>query len=325
MAITPFKKVPSREIYGADVSGLQDAVNKVETVLDMQTASVTNHSLLAVSDQPEPAMHRRIYEGTIRNWLESPVPVIRRDGVVVPIGEYTLYSAQGMVIFHQQQPTGAVVTADVTYIVAVSPLLSHVGSGGVAHAAASSGSAGFMSASDKARFEALDLLRYRRAGLYHAGINALLPVPAATAAGVLDMVPFYVPITQTFDRIAINVTTAAAGNARLGIYADSGEVYPGARLLDAGVVTTGTTGIREMIINITLSPGLYWTVRQQDATPSLQAISGHGLIALGSADLAAMVTGWRVTRAYIDGLPDPFPVGASQLTGARPVVFLRRV
>jgi hypothetical protein len=326
MSITPFRTVTSREIYGSDISGLQDAVNKVETVLDMQAASIVNHSLLAVSDQPEPAMHRRIYEGTIRNWLESPVPVIRRGGVVVPIGEYTLYSAQGMVIFHQQQPTDAVVTADVTYIVAVSPLLSHVGSGGVAHAAASSGSAGFMSASDKARFDALDLLRYRRVGLYHAGITASSLAPLATSANSLDLLPFYVPVAQSFDRIAINITTAAAGNARLGIYADDGTVYPGALILDAGVITTGTTGIRALTISHTLTPGLYWLARLQDATPSLQGLAPASMIVLGSEDLsAALPTGYRLVRTYGDGFPVPFLAGATYITGSRPAVFLRRV
>lgn len=327
MSITPFRTVTSREIFGGDISGLQDAVNKLETILAMHTASVTGHTLQETSDQPEPAMHRRIYEGTIRNWLELPPPVIRRGGLVVPAGEYTLYAAQGMVVFSAQQPPGTAVTADFTHILGSSPFSGHVGAGAGVHAAVTPDAAGFMAAPDKVRLDALDYTRYRRAGLYHAGINALGPAAISTAAGALDMVPFYVPVTQTFDRIAINVTTAAAGNARLGLYADTGAVYPGIRLLDAGVVTTGTTGIRWVAISpsLTLAPGLYWTARLQDATPSIQGLSGHGLIALGSDDLAAIVTGWRLTRVYGDGLPDPFPAGAAFLTAGRPVVFLRGV
>ena len=326
MAITPFKKVTSREIYGADISGLQDAMNKIETVLDMSTAATINHTLLAVSDQPESALHRRVYEGTIRNWLESPAPVIYRGGVVVPSGEYTLYAAQGAVVFSQQQATATAITADFTHIRAESPLSGHVGSGGVAHAAARSEAAGFMSASDKVRFDALDLLRYRRVGLYHAGITASSLAPLATSANSLDLLPFYVPVAQSFDRIAINITTAAAGNARLGIYADDGTVYPGALILDAGVITTGTTGIRALTISHTLTPGLYWLARLQDATPSLQGLAPASMIVLGSEDLsAALPTGYRLVRTYGDGFPVPFLVGATYITGSRPAVFLRRV
>ncbi|MDP3059042.1 MAG: hypothetical protein Q8N36_06255 [bacterium] len=323
MAITPFKKVTSREVYGADISGLQDAVNKMESILDMQTSTATDHVLQAVADQAEPALHRRLYEGTIRNWLESPAPVIKRNAVVVAAAEYVLYAAQGMVVFNAQQATDAVITANFAYVIADSLLLGHAGAGGGAHAAATLEAAGFMSAEDKMRFNAIDYLRYRRAGLYHAGINALGPAALSTASGVVDVSPFYVPSTQTFDRIAINVTTLAAGNTRLGLYADNGTVYPGVRLLDAGIVTTGTTGIRWLSVNLALPAGLYWLARLQDATPSLQGIAGHGLIALGTDDLSAIVTGFRVTRAYGDGLPDPFPSGAAFLTGSRPMVFLR--
>jgi len=324
MATTPFKKVISREMYGADISGLQDAINKIETVLDMHTAGAANHALHAVSDQPEPAQHRRLYEGTIRNWLETPTPIVRRSGVVVPSVEYTLYAAQGLVVFHQQQEISATVTADFTYIRSESPFSNHVGSGDEAHAAASSGVAGFMSATDKARFDALDVLSYRRAGTYHAGLNSAAFSPQDTLANNLDIMPFYVPAAQTFDRIAINVTTPATGNARLGIYFDSGAVYPGALLLDAGTVTTETLGIRALTITLNLPPGLYWLARLQDAAPSIQGLSTTGAISLGSEDLATSITGYRLGRAYGEGLPAPFSAGAALLTEARPAVFLRR-
>ena len=324
MAITPFKKVTSREIYGADISGLQDAVNKVETILDMQTATATDHGLTAVSDQVEPAMHRRIYEGTIRNWLESPTPVIRRAGIVVSGAEYVLYAAQGMVVFNQQQATDAAITADFTYIIADSLLLGHAGGGGGAHAAATPETAGFMSAGDKQRFNALDYMHYRRVGLYHAGINAADMATSATSANNLDMLPFYVPDSQAFDRIAINVTTLAAGNARLGIYADTGGVYPGELLVDAGEVDTGTAGIKWCAINITLVPGLYWLARIQNAAPTLRSLFHYTMIPLGSADLGvSVVSGYRLARAY-GVLPSPFPAGAIDITSGRPAVFLRR-
>ena len=123
--ITPFKRVTSREIYGADISGLQDAVNRCEHVLTLSTAAVTGHILTSVSDQASPTLHRRIYEGTIRGWLESPAPVIRRAGVIVPLGEYTLYAAQGAVVFHAQQTAGVAITVDFTHVTNVSALTGH--------------------------------------------------------------------------------------------------------------------------------------------------------------------------------------------------------
>ncbi|MBS3938761.1 MAG: hypothetical protein KGZ50_09370 [Peptococcaceae bacterium] len=325
MAVTPFKKIPSREIYSADISGIQDAINKVETVLSMHTSTATGHELQAVSDQAEPAMHRRIYEGTLRNWLETPAPVVRRGGDIVPLAEYVLYAAQGMVVFPAQQASDAVITADFTHTIASSPLLGHAGAGGAVHALATTEAAGFMSATDKLSLDALDYLRYRRAGLYHAGITASALSSLAVSANNLDILPFYVPVTQTFDRIAINVTTLAAGNARLGIYADTGAVYPGTLVFDAGVVTTGTAGIRALTISLVLAPGLYWLARLQDAAPSLQGLTSAGMIALGSEDLGAgVITGYRLARAYGDGFPNPLPSGAAFITGPRPAVFLRR-
>lgn len=325
MSKTPFKRINSREIFGADISGVQDAVNKLETVLEMHTAHTANHPLAPIVDQLEETRHRRIYEGNIRNWLEEPAPVIRRNAEIVSSEEYTLYAAQGMVLFHEQQPQGINVAAGFTYISATSPFTGHVEAGGTVHAPATPESSRFLSAADKVRLDALDLLRYRRVGLYHAGITASALAGLATSANNLDMLPFYVPVAQAFDRIAVSVTTLAAGNARLGIYADTGAVYPGELVLDAGVVTTGTAGTRALTISLVLAPGLYWLARLQDAAPSLQGLSTAGMIALGSEDLGiSAITGYRLARAYGDGFPNPFPSGAAFITGSRPAVFLRR-
>lgn len=124
-AVTPFRRVTSREIYGSDISGVQDAVNRCEQVLGLGVTVVSGHVLTAVSDQAASTLHRRIYEGTIRGWLETPSPVIRRGGVVVPTGEYVLYAAQGAIVFHAQQAAGIAIVADFTHVNAVSALTGH--------------------------------------------------------------------------------------------------------------------------------------------------------------------------------------------------------
>lgn len=327
MAITPFKKVTSREIFGADISGLQDAVNKVEAILEMQTAVVTGHLLHPVTDQAEPALHRRIYEGTIRNWLEEPAPIIKRDDQVVPPEEYTLFAAQGMVVFNQQQAMGVIVTADFTHIRADSPFVGHVGSGGGVHALASDTTAGFMSTTDKLLLSVLDYKRYRRSGLYHFGVSSPDMVTAAVTVDTFDAIPFYTPVTQSFDRIAVGVTVAGAAGTRvrMGVYANLEFIYPGALILDAGEVAVDVTGERFLPITLTLTPGLYWLVHGFNGTPTTRVIPGSALIPLGYDLLQpSVVTGFRLTQSYALGLPNPFSGGAPMLLSGRRGIFLRR-
>ncbi|MBT9156635.1 MAG: hypothetical protein DDT37_01623 [Firmicutes bacterium] len=118
MSKIPFRRILSREIFASDVSGLGDAIRKTEAVLDLGTAIMTGHTMLVVEDQPDSTWHRRIYEAAddFRNWVETPAPVIRRGGVIVPVGEYLLLEAQGAIVFHAQQAAGTAITADFTRV-----------------------------------------------------------------------------------------------------------------------------------------------------------------------------------------------------------------
>lgn len=106
----------SRNILGADISALQDAVNKVEAILQMATASTTGHPMTAVVDQDDSNMHYKIYEGSIRGWLETPTPTIYRNSVPVDSGEYTLYASSGAIVFTAQQLDTDIITADFTHV-----------------------------------------------------------------------------------------------------------------------------------------------------------------------------------------------------------------
>lgn len=101
---------------------------------------------------------------------------------------------------------------------------------------------------------------YFRSGYYSHGLFA----SAATSTTVptlndLHVRPFLVPVRRAFDRIGVNVTGAAAagGVLRFGIYADGGGV-PGSLLVDAGTVSSTSTGAREVTISQTLNPGVWW-------------------------------------------------------------------
>lgn len=332
MDITPFRKVASREILGADITGLAAAINKLEEIIGMSTASATDHTLVPVIDQPDTARRRRIYEGTIRGWLETPVPIIKRNGNVVSELEYTLLAAQGAVVFNEQQDPAANITADFTHIIADSLLKNHVGSGGNSHALASAEQAGFMAAADYSKLAVLDatldlnVARFRKIGRYHVGLTATDLLTGAVSVNTMDFIPFYVPVTQTFNRIAIAVTVAgAAGSqARLGVYADSGDVYPGALLVDAGEVTTDVLGERSLAVSLVLTPGLYWTANLFSGTPTIRLVAGSALIPLGvDITTATFDTGFRAAQAYAP-LPNPAPTGMSILMSGRRAVFLRR-
>ena len=77
-------------------------------------------------------------------------------------------------------------------------------------------------------------------------------------------VPIYVGYEQTFDRIAMRVTSPRPdGLIRMGIYNNvgltPGTVKPGTLIDDAGTAAT-TDGVKALVLNETLGPGFYWLV-----------------------------------------------------------------
>lgn len=101
-----------------------------------------------------------------------------------------------------------------------------------------------------------------------AQLNAL----TALTANRIYAIPFIAPARGgTLDRIAIRVDTAVAASVvRLGIYENNNDdttIYPGALLLDAGTVTSASTGVKTITISQALTASkLYWLV----------CTSGHG-------------------------------------------------
>lgn len=112
--------------------------------------------------------------------------------------------------------------------------------------------------------------RIQRTGEY------LIPIHSwqsqATAPLILDSIyalPFFVARAITIDRLAIEITTADAGKiARLGIYNNGTNLYPGTLILDAGTVSVGANAVVAATINQALTKGLYWLVVVSDGNPS---------------------------------------------------------
>jgi len=132
------------------------------------------------------------------------------------------------------------------------------------------------------------------------------------AGNTLLAQPFYVPARHTYDRIAVNATVAEAGKSvRLGIYRhDYANVVPGALQLDAGVVSLGVEGKREMAISQALAAGWWWLALLSDATGTARlsasgTIGGDAMLGYDDADTTSFHR--YVTRAQAFGaLPNPF-------------------
>jgi hypothetical protein len=168
------------------------------------------------------------------------------------------------------------------------------------------------------------LTRFLRAGRYHPFPLGSY-VPFAVAANTLYAAPWFSPVPRSVSRIACQVVMATAGSIRLGLYRDDGHVYPGDRIIDAGIVDTGTTGFREITgLNISiLANVLYWTALVANATPEVAAHSvdtawtpiGHG------ASLMTAPRQWTVPFTFAP-LPHPFPATASPSLAHIPRVAL---
>lgn len=99
----------------------------------------------------------------------------------------------------------------------------------------------------------------------------------ATSTGFMKAAPIYVPANLTFDRIACRVTASGTAGAlvRLGIYSSNAAGLPDALVLDAGQVSSASTGTKEITISQALTAGKYWLVAVgQSAGCTLRADSG---------------------------------------------------
>lgn len=303
MAKTPYTDLASETILAAHLSGLQHSINKVEETLNMKTTATTGHILNPVADQDDLTLRYRIYEGTVRNWLEDPIPVIKRNGAVVNSSEYTISPEHGVVVFDVQQQSTDSITFDGEYITSGSNVL-----------------------------DALKVIRSHRSGkLKSTEITAGSATNVLIAANQPDVFPFLVTESTDYTGIAVKVDAIAGTGARLAIYADDGDGYPGSLLLDAGTVSTTTTGWKEVAINITLEPGVYWLARNTDGGVAFGGFPASALMVCPDVDYEAAFNGdlgapaaYRGSLAY-GSYPATFPAGASYLSrGTYGAVWLRK-
>ena len=145
--------------------------------------------------------------------------------------------------------------------------------------------------------------------------------PTTLTVNRLYAYPFVVARKMTFDRIAVMVTTLAAGaSARLGIYNSDADLKPSSLVLDAGEISVASTGLIAASINQQLAGGLYWLGLVTDGTPETYRYYLRPTPMGLDASLAWLCA---VYVAHVYGaLPDPFGA-AGVSTSPNPVMFLR--
>jgi len=160
-------------------------------------------------------------------------------------------------------------------------------------------------------------------GEYFSGGCQVSSTARDALANYMYAMPFIVPRNITIDRIAIQVTTAAAAkSARLGIYNDGTNLYPGTLKDDIGLVSVNATGVIAASKDVVLTKGFYWTVALFEANTSIRG-SASILTQLGwvATDFLYYNRGWVVAQTY-GALPDPFTAGGVISSGASGVGFI---
>jgi hypothetical protein len=154
-----------------------------------------------------------------------------------------------------------------------------------------------------------------RTGRYHFGYPAQGSGTVTISANTLYCLAFLASRAITVDRIAVYVQTAGVAGtaARLGIYENGDNCYPGDLLVDAGTVAVDSTGNKTITISQSLTKGIYWLSLVSDGAPTfyreMLVISPLGVT---SADQVTIFGGWSVSQTY-GSLPDPFTTGGTVL------------
>lgn len=128
------------------------------------------------------------------------------------------------------------------------------------------------------------------------------------------------------DTIYCEVTTLAAGVARVGIFANKtdGSLYPGALVLDSGEFDVSSTGVKSTgSLAVAIPAGLYWfSFTCGTAAPTMRSLAAgsyNHILGLPSTMGATPHFSGQVARAYA-ALPTTFPASVALSTSGHPIV-----
>ena len=140
--------------------------------------------------------------------------------------------------------------------------------------------------------------------------------------------PLIIVRDMTVDRIAIQVSTAGAAGtkARLGIYNDGTNLYPGTLLLDAGEVAVDAVAIVNITISKALTKGIYWMAIVTNGTPDVMGDDAYDqsipIMGLSSTNFGVNNDYWYVAHTYA-ALPTPYTAAGSKYNSGKVRVALR--
>jgi hypothetical protein len=161
--------------------------------------------------------------------------------------------------------------------------------------------------------------------------NCITNSTVALAANTLFAFPIFIARTVTFNQISSVVTTLVAGGQyRIGIYRDTGSLYPSTLVTgtDTGAYSSAALGNPLGTVTFSLTPGFYWIVIvSSSATAAFRGVPlaafpnylGETGSNFGVSSTANCFTG-AFTFAV---LPATFPVGATRNSSIAPLVGLR--
>lgn len=319
MAKTPFRNLGSEEILSAHLNGIQSAVNHLEEILDLKTASKSDVPLTPYVDMVEKAARYRIYEAPDHNWLYDPAPVIKRNGLIVDPSEYQLQAEYGAIVFYVQQNETDEITADYTHIIPQSITMDQIEARLLALEQGGGGGGDHWY---------LQLVKHYPGTYRSHGIS-----PQNTASNVLvlansiDIFPFKAYETIICDQMGAHVSTADAGAlTSFAIYTDN-QGYPGDLIAQTGTVDCSSIGWKEEAFtsgDITLNAGDYWIARFSNSGIAFNGLEPTAIYPVPSAPplgsstinnnngLGAGVGGIRYATPFDSGeFPASFPpIGA---------------
>lgn len=132
----------------------------------------------------------------------------------------------------------------------------------------------------------------------------------------MDAVPFMVPRDLKIDQLGVTVTTAQANSkVRLAIYAAGTDGWPGALLLDTGVIATTATGYAFATVNFTFTAGKeYWLsikATTPGTMPTIRGIAAAATRSMGITGATSVgylnIVGTTAVGGADAAFADPFP------------------
>lgn len=116
-------------------------------------------------------------------------------------------------------------------------------------------------------------LNYQLPGWTGIAGGLMSAVGGSLSSGSMYYTPIFLARASVFDRVCVKVSAAAAsgGLVRLGLYAATTDLAPGALQFDAGTILTDTTGTKEITISQTVPQGWYFIAVLPSATVTCAA------------------------------------------------------